>query len=296
MPRSTNSRIKRPAKTEVVCPHCGSKQKESIFARSTICSNCGQHFEISQSATPVVASKPKFIVRDNDDHHSKHSGLFGALTEAFGGWLSVKRGPRVVQCYECGARSEASRAAQSTACPKCGAYIDLQDVLVDRSVSRVIRTQGNLRISAKGSLTSTRAYVGNALVEGNVDGTLIARDNILVHYCGLIRGNFHAREIEIAKKSRIKFLQSVHADRIIVRGEVEGELHATGSVIVHKNGKLMGKVFARGFQVDKGGEFHGNLQIGGMVPPDRPDDLFELAEQNADAKTTGASLIKSPAH
>ncbi len=173
--------------------------------------------------------------------------------------------------------------------------MDLQDVIVDRSVSRVICTQGDLRITAKGSLASTRALVGNALVEGSVEGSLIARDCIQVKSVGVIRGILHARQIEFAKKSRVKLLNSTHASTVEIHGDVEGEIHATGSVIVHKRGRLAGRVFARGFRVDKGGEFHGSLQIGGVIPPERPNDLFESAEKKPERINTQATFVERPA-
>lgn len=263
---------KLPAKRPVLCPYCGGRQEESVFALTTICASCGRHYDIRQEAKARPSNAAGHIVlREQRDDAERERSLLAPIAGLAATVFGKKRGPRRVQCFECGARSEVSRAAQSTACPKCGSYIDLQDVTVDRAVSRAIRTQGDLTVTPKGILSSTKAYVGNATIEGAVEGSLVANGRILVKRVGLLNGALHADELEFGKKSRIRLMRSAHARTVVVRGEVEGELHATGSVVVHRRGRLTGTVFARGFRVDKGGEFHGSLKIGGAVPPERSE-------------------------
>ena len=58
----------------------------------------------------------------------------------------------VARCFECAGEREVPKTATSTLCPKCGAYIDLQDYKISSIYTRSIRTGGRLIITNKGDL------------------------------------------------------------------------------------------------------------------------------------------------
>ena len=265
------TRKKSPRKQSVRCPHCGQSQPESIHAQSTFCRHCGQHYQIS-GGTPEGAPGEIELRPGGEPPQEKTPALAavaaGAAEQLFGGLTPQGGGSRELYCFECGAASEVSAQAQSSICPRCSAYIDLSDVTISGVVSRSVRTHGRLVIEPKGSLSCTRAAAGEAFIEGGMDSFLVCYGAVQIRRKGLIRGSIHAKSVEIARKSEVRVLGAIHAENVIIKGELISEVHATGGVGVERKAKLVGDVRARAFQVAKGAHFQGRLEIGTAVPPD----------------------------
>jgi cytoskeletal protein CcmA (bactofilin family)/predicted RNA-binding Zn-ribbon protein involved in translation (DUF1610 family) len=234
-------------RVEVQCPHCGNLQLEPESAKSTYCRKCSGYIQLEKSRRPaaeqVLHQKPGFILQ-------KWQGLFG-----------VQR-TLIARCFECGGEREVPKNATSTLCPKCGAYIELQDYKIEGIYSRSIRTGGRLIVTKKGTLNCRRAFCGSADIQGTVRGDLICSGAVTINLKGKLSGSIEAKTVHIEKQCEAEMVYPMLAESVEVDGIISGRIMATRKVIVNKTGRLTGSVSAHGFIVEKGGFFIGELSIG----------------------------------
>ena len=233
------------AKVSVQCPHCGAHQLEPALVQSTYCRACSQYFEIGARAQDQHLESS-----DGPNIWDKFTGLFR------------DNSPKVVSCFECGTRQEVVRTATSSSCKTCGAYIDLQDFKITSGFSRAIQTAGTIYITSKGDLNSAKAVCGAADVRGPMRGHLVCTGEINVRYKGRITGGIETEILRVSKKSTAEFVRPVRAREVHIEGEMSGRILATGTVHIAKSGKVTGAIYARGIDIEKGGEFDGELNIG----------------------------------
>jgi cytoskeletal protein CcmA (bactofilin family)/ribosomal protein S27E len=257
-------------KVSVECPHCGSKQLESVHAQTTMCRNCGKHVDLRKRRVPEPVVE-------------KQSFLGGKLSQFFS-----RNRIRSVACYDCGAKQEISTAAKSSICSQCGHYLDLRDFKISTAFSRTIQTQGSVIITRKGEVTSTRIMCGEALIQGKMQGTMFCRGTARVKMEGKIIGGIEAQHLVIEKGSRVEFARPVKADTIEIKGKVSARISASGTVAIAKTGSLDGTVYARAINVEKGGIFTGELFIGKqdlaqgeLLPSENEEPGEELKLQRA---------------
>jgi cytoskeletal protein CcmA (bactofilin family) len=241
------------SRIDVTCPSCASHQLEPAAAKSTYCRKCGGYIQLDKSAkSPAHPGSRERPV----------SGF-----QKLQNFLGVQR-TIIARCFECPGVREVPKTATSTLCPKCGAYIDLQDYKIAGAFTRSIRTGGRLTIAAKGDLISRRAYCGSAEIEGSLRAKLICSGDVTIKRKGKLGGEIEARNIRIEKKCAVEFAHPIRADVIEIDGLVIVPSVLARRVVVNKTGRLKGAVSAQGFVVEKGGYFAGDLRIGkGIQPP-----------------------------
>jgi cytoskeletal protein CcmA (bactofilin family)/DNA-directed RNA polymerase subunit RPC12/RpoP len=222
---------------------------EYVAAKSTICRQCGRSFS-------PMAPKPGAHVGEPSSSEAEvplHRKL-----EAI--WSRQRN--RVVQCFECKRKHEVSDQATSTNCPGCSAHIDLRDYKIITSFSRTIRTRGDVFLASKGDLSSTSVICRSAVIEGRLRGNLQCEESMTINLVGKIPGRIGAQNIIVERKSDIQCFRRVRVANIDIRGLMSGEIIATGSVTIRKNGSLEGNVTAKSIAIEKGGMFSGQLVIG----------------------------------
>jgi cytoskeletal protein CcmA (bactofilin family) len=197
----------------------------------------------------------------------------------------------LARCFECPGVREVPKTATSTLCPKCGAYIDLQDYKIAGAHTRSIRTGGRLIIAAKGDLISRRAYCGSAEIEGSLRADLICTGDVIFKRKGKVGGAIEARTIHIDKKCDAAFAHPVRAEIVEINGAMTLPTLTARRVIVNKTGRLTGAVFANGFVVEKGGYFAGHLTIGGerTAPNSGATSLVGVTEALEESKASPGS-------
>jgi len=231
---------------EVQCPHCGNIQLEPELAKSTYCRKCSGYIQLGKgrkTTEPPEADKQPSVFQ-------KLEGLLGVQRTV------------VARCFECAGKREVPKNATSTICPLCGAYIDLQDYRIVGNCSRSIRTRGRVIITAKGDLNSNRVICDFAEIQGTMRGNLICGGDVYVRLKGKLSGSIQAKAVHIVKKSVVEFVRPLRAELVDIEGVMSGRIISTGKVVIQKTGRLTGVVFGRGFDVEKGGEFFGELSIG----------------------------------
>ncbi len=263
------------ARVSVQCPHCGAHQLEPALVQSTYCRACAQHFEIG-----LLNQKAHEAATDDEG-----PGLWQKITGIF-----RDNSPKVIACFECGTRQEVVRTASSSSCKSCGAYIDLQDFKIENSFSRAIQTAGHVLVLPKGDLNSARAVCGGAELRGTMRGHLICTGEICVKYKGRLTGGIETDTLRVLKKSATEFVRPIRAREVFLEGEMSGRILASGTVHIAKSGRMIGTIFAKGINIERGGEFEGELHIGeneveepNLLPkPPAPRGVFKKADPQSE--------------
>lgn len=193
---------RQPEKISADCPHCGFSQLESAYAKSTFCRKCGEHYSIE-----------KLLLKETES--LKGPSLFDKLSKMLG-----RETVREVACLSCKHRQQISSAAQSSLCPACGSYIDLRDFKIAGPFGRTIQTQGEVVITSKGDASSTRIVCREALVEGQVRGTLTSTGAVRVKMRGKMLGSIEAHQLIIEKRADVEFIRPLKVNSM--EGEREG--------------------------------------------------------------------------
>ena len=236
-------------RVEIQCPHCGNLQLEAESAKSTYCRKCSSYIQLEKSRKPAALHEPQ----------SRSISVFQNLSGLFG----VER-TFVARCFECPGEREVPKNATSTLCPKCGAYIDLQDYKISGIYTRSIRTGGRLIVTNKGDLIGRRTFCGSAEIQGSVRGNLICTGAVRISLKGKLSCDIEAKTVYIEKKCVAEIVHPIRAELVEIEGAISGQIIATRKVVIYKTGRLTGTVSALGFSVEKGGCFFGELSIGNM--------------------------------
>jgi cytoskeletal protein CcmA (bactofilin family)/ribosomal protein S27E len=285
-----------PSKKAVTCPQCGATQQESPGVISTFCRACGQHFELDDKkpARLAVAASPSAwkeklaplaarleplqtrALKYAEPWLLRYEPQIGKLREYYERWRppEFKR----VRCHECGRIHEVPHAASSTSCPNCNAHIDLYDVLVEKRVSRVVRTRGNLVIKKFGYLNNQLTICGNADIGGGAAGKIFCDGETKIRTSGRLNCEIGSRRVRIEKGADVIVAQPIRVHDMVIRGKVTARIFCNGTLRILKRGFLKGEVHARSITVDKGGLLQAELNIGRFDEAD-PEILGTLQER-----------------
>ncbi len=247
---------KQPEKISADCPHCGFSQLESAYAKSTFCRKCGEHFSIEKLLLKEATSL-------------KGPSLFDKFSK-----LISREKIRDVCCFGCGAKQQVSSEVQSTSCPQCGSYIDLREFKIAGPFGRSIQTQGEVIITSKGDVASSRIACGSAFVEGKLKGTLFCTGIARFRLQGKFVGSIDAEKLVVEKKSDIEFMRPIKVRSAEINGKMSAVILCEGCLTINKGGSLEGTVHAKSITIEKGGIFSGELFIG---EPDAAHPDFAVA-------------------
>ena len=212
--------------------------------RTTVCRKCRTEYPLDHATD------------DQNTSIVKAPGLFEKLSRMVFG---VKQ--REVVCFTCAHTQILSTEAHSTMCPECGSYIDLRDFKITVPFSRSVQTAGELYISPKGDLTSTKVTCGSARIEGSVRGYIVCTGVATVRIKGRMTGGIDCKQLVVDKKADVEFVRTMKCKEFTVNGRSIAKIIAD-KVIINKGGCLEGTVYARAITVEKGGIFSGELFIG----------------------------------
>jgi len=264
-----------PAKKAVTCPHCSAAQQESPGVISTFCRSCGHHFEIGEKKP--AASKPKAtgwrgqlatsleplgrrVLKHAEPWLLRYEPQIEKIRECYHRWRppEFKR----VRCHECGRIHEVPYAAASTSCPNCNAHIDLYDVVVEKRVSRVVRTRGNLVIKKFGYLNNQVTICGNADIGGGAAGKIFCDGETKIRTSGRLNCEIGSRRVRVERGADVIVAHPIRVHDMVVHGKVTARIYCNGTLRILKRGFLRGEVHARSIMVDKGGLLQAELNIG----------------------------------
>jgi cytoskeletal protein CcmA (bactofilin family) len=79
---------------------------------------------------------------------------------------------------------------------------------------------------------------------------------------GKLKGEIRSTDVLVIGPSAV-VQATVRADRLVILGEVHGEVHGATRIQICAGGKLFGDVETRGLVIDEGGLFEGRCKMGG---------------------------------
>jgi len=235
---------KQLEKLSADCPHCGFSQLESVYAKSTFCRKCGQHYSIEKALAKEATSL-------------KGPSLLDKLSK-----LVTGEKIRDICCFSCGHRQRVSTSAQSSLCPQCGSYIDLRDFKITGPFGRSIQTQGEVFVTSKGEITSSKIACGTAFLEGKLRGNLTCTGTVSVKMHGKLFGSIEAHQLIVGKRANVEFVRPVKVHSAEIHGKISARIMCESGVTITKGGALEGVVYAKAINIERGGIFSGELFIG----------------------------------
>lgn len=93
------------------------------------------------------------------------------------------------------------------------------------------------------------------LFQGEVSG----KEDLVVH--GQMRGKIRLPEADILVTEQGKIEAETQVRNITIRGEVIGNIEASGKVVVEKTGRLTGDLSASVISIEEGAQFKGAVKI-----------------------------------
>jgi cytoskeletal protein CcmA (bactofilin family) len=261
----------------VSCPKCGASQQESPGVISTFCRSCGHHFELGDKTLAPAKSKQagwkeklaplatrleplgRRALRVAEPWLLRYEPQIEKVREYYHRWRppEFKR----VRCHECARIHEVPRLAASTSCPNCNAHIDLYDVVVEKRVSRVVRTRGNLVIKKFGYLNNQITICGQADIGGGAAGKIFCDGETKIRTSGRLNCEIGSRRVRIEKGADVIVAHPIRVRDMVVHGKVTARIYCNGTLRILKRGFLRGEVYARSIMVDKGGLLQAELNI-----------------------------------
>ena len=265
----------RPPKKAVACPQCGASQQESPGVISTFCRACGHHFEIGEKkpAAPkanatgwrgqlAASLEPlgRRVLKHAEPWLLRYEPQIEKIREYYHRWRppEFKR----VRCHECARIHEVPYTASSTSCPNCNAHIDLYDVVVEKRVSRVVRTRGNLVIKKFGYLNNQVTICGNADIGGGAAGKIFCDGETKIRTSGRLNCEIGSRRVRVERGADVIVAHPIRVHDMVIHGKVTARIYCNGTLRILKRGFLRGDVHARSIMVDKGGLLQAELNIG----------------------------------
>ena len=185
-------------------------------------------------------------------------GLFGRVNQAFQDALTSSRGTRerspVEEAWEDPAVTADDLAIRRAKTVKPQRMIVPEGVIIDGSMTSGSETEIAGRV--EGDVTvEGRLYLGaSALVSGNVRATSCRVD-------GLVEGRMECtEELELGTSGRLN-ADTMAGKRIILAGQVFGNVATGGILRLVSSGRLTGDIRARRLIIEEGAQFNGGCTM-----------------------------------
>jgi cytoskeletal protein CcmA (bactofilin family) len=234
---------RKQEKVPVPCPHCGHSQQLPATAITSVCKECGRHFDVHGALHP----KPK----KQDTGPEKRS----------------------ITCFDCGTELKVPLAAESTMCKKCSQHIDLRDYHIANAVSKNFRTKGIFVVEQKGYVFNTEVLAREAAIKGRFLGKIKTEGPLTIHTGAEIKGTLHPGLLVIPAKNVFHWPNPINVGSAEISGELNADLLATGTVVIKSTGIYFGDIKARHLVVEPGAVIVGNMFIAEPPPPPPPAAL-----------------------
>ncbi|MBR4190179.1 MAG: polymer-forming cytoskeletal protein [Kiritimatiellae bacterium] len=169
---------------------------------------------------------------------------------------TIRPSQHTVRCFECGYEFKISGTTRTLYCAKCRAKIDMGDYTIDRPFTGEICTGGTVRVLPSGCLVNARVRAGNIILEGGIDSSTTLECTQWLELAGGATPSprqFTARNLRIAANHSVRLAHKLLVHHLELRGELEGDIEATGLVDIRDGGHLKGILRGAHLQVEEGG-------------------------------------------
>lgn len=168
---------------------------------------------------------------------------------------------REVVCYECGRRSHVPAAALSASCIHCHAHLRMADVELKPGSQRLtVRTLGNVTILPDAVLSHLSIVCRDLFLNGRASGNFRCSGTLRISCNTRIEGTVQAGKMEVAKAADVVLVQGASVGELEVSGRVTGRIEASGAVILHRGGELLGDCRSPRMEVEEGAVHRGQWE------------------------------------
>lgn len=166
---------------------------------------------------------------------------------------------KAVICFQCGLISLVPQGAFSTKCRHCSAYINLDNVILHKkSHKTLIQTRGDVTVKSGTDFKGINIHSHNLTLGGKISGNFECSGTCLIKENQHITGTVRVHSLVIEKNVSATFAKTVETANASISGTFNGFLEASGTVTIHKTGKILGDVKAPKLIIENGGTHFGH--------------------------------------
>ncbi len=171
-----------PNTKDIACPYCNGSLTVSVKCVSMPCRHCNKHINVKEIISP---SEKKLI---------------------------TPVGQRRIICFKCNKEVFTNEKAQAVTCQHCYHRNDLGNHKVKTLLGVNLETYGTLHLKKRGKIEISSIQVGNAIVQGTINGDINAMDTVEIKKKGEVFGKITCRKLIVDKggifSGNVKMLSS----------------------------------------------------------------------------------------
>ncbi len=154
---------------KITCPYCNGSLTVSVQCVSMPCRHCNKHINVKEIISP---SEKKQI---------------------------TPVGQRRILCFKCEREVFTSKKAQAVTCQHCYHRNDLGNHKVKTLLGVKLETYGTLHLKKRGKIEISSIRVGNAIVQGRINGDINAMDTVEIKKKGEVYGKITCCKLIVDK-------------------------------------------------------------------------------------------------
>lgn len=183
------------SKTKVIhCPFCGHTQTESKWALSTLCKNCSHYIGLAST-------------READHRIVSPSSL-------------VKT--RVVVCPYCSHSQKIYAEAISVGCPRCGAYLYVENLYVKGKIKRKLSTLGDIQFGVGSEYSGPPVRGRKIKIRGIIQASVKALEEVEFYSQCSVKGVVFAPRVIVNRFASVQ-AREIISGQLVIKGIVQSE-------------------------------------------------------------------------
>ena len=170
----------------IACPYCNGSLTVSVHCVSMPCLHCNKHINVKEIIFPPEKR------------------------------LISPIGKRRIHCFKCGREIFTDEKSQAVTCQHCYNRNDLSNHKVKTLLGVNLETYGTLHLKKRGIIEISSILVGNAVIEGKINGDVNAMDTVEISKNGEVFGEISCRKLIVKKggtfRGKVKMLKTKQTD------------------------------------------------------------------------------------
>ncbi len=153
----------------ISCPYCNGSLTVSVKCVSMPCRHCNKHIKVKEIIFPVEKKQV------------------------------IPVGQRRILCFKCEREIFTSEKAQAVTCQNCYNRNDLGNHKVKTLLGVNLETYGTLHLKKRGKIEISSIRVGNAIVQGTINGDIYAINTVEIKKKGEVYGKITCSKLIVDK-------------------------------------------------------------------------------------------------
>lgn len=112
-----------------------------------------------------------------------------------------------------------------------------------------------------GIVQKEKASISNLIF---IDGNIKAEEDLIIN--GKVKGNVEVKNHSVFLGPSGRLQGKVHGMNVRIRGQMRGEIRATGKVEITREAQFVGKIKCKSFSVENGAYFNADVEIDRKSP------------------------------